>query len=248
MRTENNKVTLRVPAALRSYTDRQGTVEITGTTVGEALACLITRYPAVGRHLYDDSGTLRSFVGLYLNGEDVTKLEGLATTLSPGDKLAIIPAIAGGRDGQRQVDQSAIRTKQAVVAGLLIVAFVMDSMLLVSLVAAAMWLGFLAPRAAPFVLVYHHLLRPVGLVRPRVVPDNPEPHRFAGGVGAACVTGSALALYAGIPLRLGTDLDHRGACRAEPLGRLLCRLLSLLSTEPAAGAGICRPTRQPGAR
>ncbi len=93
---ENNGVSLRIPAPLRVYTGRQSSVALMGVTISEAMAELVERFPGLGKHLYDDRGTLRSFVHLYVNGEDIEGLEGMDTPLSPGDKLAIIPAIAGG--------------------------------------------------------------------------------------------------------------------------------------------------------
>ena len=95
---DNNHVNLRVPTPLRAYTDRQASLELAGTTVGEAMANLIDRYPTLHKHLYDEDGVLRSFVNLYLNGEDIRHLDGVETALAPGDKLAIIPAIAGGAE------------------------------------------------------------------------------------------------------------------------------------------------------
>jgi molybdopterin synthase sulfur carrier subunit len=57
---------------------------------------LETRYPAIRGRLRDESGALRRFVNLYVNGEDVRFKEGLETSLNAGDELSIIPAVAGG--------------------------------------------------------------------------------------------------------------------------------------------------------
>lgn len=91
-----NDIVLRIPTALRAYTDKQSSVMLQGATIGEVLSELVERYPALRKHLLDGDGTLRGFVNLYLNGEDIHKLGGAEAPLSPGDKLAIIPAIAGG--------------------------------------------------------------------------------------------------------------------------------------------------------
>ena len=93
---EKENVSLRVPTPLRPYTGKQSSVGLTGSTVAEALAALVEQYPALRRHLLDEHGMLRSFVNLYLNGEDIHDLNGIETALAPGDKLAIVPAIAGG--------------------------------------------------------------------------------------------------------------------------------------------------------
>jgi molybdopterin converting factor small subunit len=89
-------VTLRIPTALRVYTDRESSISLQGGTVREVMDGLVERHPALRKHLYDDGGQLRSFVRLYVNGEDIEKVGGIEAPLSPGDKLAIVPAIAGG--------------------------------------------------------------------------------------------------------------------------------------------------------
>jgi molybdopterin converting factor small subunit len=56
---------------------------------------LTARYPQLRGQLYEGD-TLRSFVNLFVNGEDFRALGGPAAKLAPGDQLTIIPAIAGG--------------------------------------------------------------------------------------------------------------------------------------------------------
>ncbi len=87
-----------IPTPLRAYTGKQDTVEVTGSTVGDALHALTTRYPDLRKHLFTDEGKLRSFVNLYLNDEDIRYLEQKdQTPVTDGDSLSIIPSIAGGR-------------------------------------------------------------------------------------------------------------------------------------------------------
>ena len=88
--------TILIPTPLRPYVDKQESVEISGTTVGEALANLTTRYNDLRKHLYTDEGRLRSFVNVYLNDEDIRYLQKEQTPLSPGDTLSIVPSVAGG--------------------------------------------------------------------------------------------------------------------------------------------------------
>jgi adenylyltransferase/sulfurtransferase len=88
--------TIRIPTPLRSYTQGEKELEIQGSTVGEALQALGEQYPAVKPHLFDEEGELRSYVNLYLNDDDIRSLAGANTPIEPGDKLMIIPSIAGG--------------------------------------------------------------------------------------------------------------------------------------------------------
>ncbi|MDR1685704.1 MAG: MoaD/ThiS family protein [Desulfovibrio sp.] len=90
-------VTLLIPSALRSFTDRQATVRVEANTVGEALAALTDTYPDIRRHLYDDGNALRPFVNLYLGETNIKNTGGTATPLKDGDEVALVPSIAGGR-------------------------------------------------------------------------------------------------------------------------------------------------------
>ncbi len=89
-------VTIHIPTPLRRFTGEAGEIQVEGTTVGEALAQLTERHPALRRHLYTDDGALRSFVNVFLNDEDVRHLQREGTQLASGDTLSIIPSIAGG--------------------------------------------------------------------------------------------------------------------------------------------------------
>jgi molybdopterin synthase sulfur carrier subunit len=64
--------------------------------VEEAITELIEEYPDLKIHLMNEDGTLRNFVNLFLNGEDIRYLQGVETQLLDQDKLQIIPSIAGG--------------------------------------------------------------------------------------------------------------------------------------------------------
>jgi molybdopterin synthase sulfur carrier subunit len=89
-------VRVRIPTPLRSATD--GTAELTSEagTVASLIVELETRFPAIRGRLRDESGALRRFVNLYVNGEDVRFQNGLETALKSGDELSIVPAVAGG--------------------------------------------------------------------------------------------------------------------------------------------------------
>jgi hypothetical protein len=95
------------------------------------------------------------------------------------------------------VDHSALRVNQALIISLLALAFVLNVPWLVVAVALIMGLGTL--RGQPgFRWVYTGLLKPRGWVRPDLLQDNPEPHIFAQGFGAAVVWAGAIALLAGV--------------------------------------------------
>lgn len=88
---------INIPAPLRRYTDGQGIVEVSGNSVGTALASLVEQHPSLKAQLYADDGRLRAFVNVYLNDEDVRFLAKMETAANPGDVISIVPSIAGGR-------------------------------------------------------------------------------------------------------------------------------------------------------
>jgi hypothetical protein len=97
----------------------------------------------------------------------------------------------------RKVDQSSLKVNQALIIALLVLAFVLGSAWLVVFVAAVMLVGTAAPSLSLFKRVYQHVLRPAGLVKPDVIIDNPEPHRFAQGFGGVVLLGAIAALFGG---------------------------------------------------
>jgi len=99
----------------------------------------------------------------------------------------------------RKVDQNGLKTGQAATIILLILAFVLNSPLLVAVVAVAQLLGALDVPFAPYRLLYQSVVKPSGLVKPKVITDNPEPHRFAMLVGAVFNGAATLALLANAP-------------------------------------------------
>ena len=113
----------------------------------------------------------------------------------------------------RKVDQSALKVNQAFIIAFLILAFVLNTVWLVVFVAAVMLLGTAVPSLSLFKGFYGRVLKPAGLVRPNVITDNPEPHRFAQGFGGVVLVGAVIALFAG----------------ATPLGWALAGLVVMLA-------------------
>jgi len=89
-------VTVRIPTQLRTLTGGAGEVEIEGASVGEVLKALDVAHPGFADRLFDEAGSLRRFVNVFLADEDVRFLDGLATPVTDGQTLSIVPAVAGG--------------------------------------------------------------------------------------------------------------------------------------------------------
>ncbi len=92
-------IKVMIPTPLRPHAGGKATAEFPATTVGEALTHLITQFADLKRHLFTEEGKLRSFVNVYLNGEDIRHLSQQQTPTKDGDTIHIIPSIAGGTDG-----------------------------------------------------------------------------------------------------------------------------------------------------
>ena len=89
-------VTIEIPTAFRRFTDGAPKVDCTATTVAEALDALTKRFPDLSRHVRDESGQIRQFLNIYLNEEDIRFLGGEACSLREGDRVLLVPSIAGG--------------------------------------------------------------------------------------------------------------------------------------------------------
>jgi sulfur-carrier protein len=88
-------IEVRIPTILRTYTGGQKSVEGSGATLEELFTDLDGRYEGLRERLIDESG-VRRFVNVYLNDEDVRFLGGLSASVSDGDTVTVLPAVAGG--------------------------------------------------------------------------------------------------------------------------------------------------------
>ena len=92
------------------------------------------------------------------------------------------------QNASRRVDQSALHVNQAFIIGLLVMAFVMDSVWTAAFVGMVMLLGTAVPPLSLFKRIYQHLLTPNSCwLSLDIITDNPEPHRFAQGFGGMVV-------------------------------------------------------------
>ena len=87
---------VHIPSALRPYTEHQHTVDVPGASVAEVLQALVEKYPGVRHHLFTEKGTLRNFVNIYVNRDDIRFLEKQRTAVRESDEISIVPSVAGG--------------------------------------------------------------------------------------------------------------------------------------------------------
>ncbi len=89
-------VTVLIPTPLRSFTNQEAVVHVTGGDVGEVLQSLTTTYSDLRPHLFNGEGRLRSFVNIYVNDDDIRYLSREQTPVRDADVVSIVPSVAGG--------------------------------------------------------------------------------------------------------------------------------------------------------
>jgi molybdopterin synthase sulfur carrier subunit len=87
---------LIIPTPLRKFTNDQATIDTESKSVAEALNSLASLFPELKEHLFDDQGSLRKFIRIYVGDSDIRELNNEKTVLEPTTIVSIIPAIAGG--------------------------------------------------------------------------------------------------------------------------------------------------------
>ena len=99
-------ITISIPAPLRQFAGGQSQFVVEANTAGEALDLLTSTHQGLRRHLYNDQNTLRNFVNVYLNDEDIRHASGPDTPVKDGDNLMIVPSIAGGAVIESEVGEA----------------------------------------------------------------------------------------------------------------------------------------------
>ena len=89
-------VTVRIPTTLRPLSGGVSTVQVEGSTLAEVLANLNAAHPGFSERLLDSEGNLHKFVNIFVADDDVRYMQGLATAVTSGQTISIIPAVAGG--------------------------------------------------------------------------------------------------------------------------------------------------------
>lgn len=89
-------VVVKVPTSMRDLTGGAWQVATDGETVRAVIDKLEANHPGFGLRLLDDAGTLRRFVNIYVDDNDVRFEQGLETPTPDGCTLWLIPAVAGG--------------------------------------------------------------------------------------------------------------------------------------------------------
>ena len=89
-------VVIEIPSALKHYVNDQDEVEVSGSSVEEAIGALVAEYTELKVNLFDENGRIRSFINVYLNDDDIRYADGLKSEVQDGDFIQIVPSVAGG--------------------------------------------------------------------------------------------------------------------------------------------------------
>ena len=88
-------ITVRVPGSLQDWLGGREETSCQGNTLRECIDDLELRFPGIKNRLEDKKGEIGPVL-IFLNGENITKQEGLAAEIRDGDEIGIIPLAAGG--------------------------------------------------------------------------------------------------------------------------------------------------------
>ena len=89
-------ITVQIPTALRRHTEGVGKLDCSAGNLNDLFTVLDEKFPALKPHLRDEAGQIRRFLNVYVNEEDIRFLGGECCTLKDGDRVLLVPSIAGG--------------------------------------------------------------------------------------------------------------------------------------------------------
>lgn len=87
---------VKIPTPLRRLTGEKDEIKTTAENVAEMILDLEKQFPGMQERLCDNDGTIRKFINIYVNEEDIRFIDGEKTNINENDVVSIIPAIAGG--------------------------------------------------------------------------------------------------------------------------------------------------------
>jgi len=88
--------TVLIPTPLRRLTNDLEEVSAAGADIATLIDNLDKAFPGLKDRVCDESGNVRRFVNIYVNGEDIRFLQEKSTPVNENDEISIVPAIAGG--------------------------------------------------------------------------------------------------------------------------------------------------------
>jgi len=94
--TSQSLALVHLPAQLRARTGQQATVEVASGTVREIITTLDHLFPGLRFNLCMESGELRPFVNVFVDGRNIRYESALDTRVAAGSVVHILHSVAGG--------------------------------------------------------------------------------------------------------------------------------------------------------
>jgi len=90
-------VTVFVPTPLRRLTGGHSKIEAPGSDIAGVFQAMDEKFPGVSEKLLDEEGDVKRFINVFLNDDEIRSLQGMSTPVKDGDRVSIVPAMAGGQ-------------------------------------------------------------------------------------------------------------------------------------------------------
>jgi len=90
--------TVFVPTPLRRLTGGHSKVEAAGHDIAGVFQAMDAQFPGVSEKLLDEEGDVKRFINVFLNDDEIRSLQGMSTPVQDGDRVSIVPAMAGGQE------------------------------------------------------------------------------------------------------------------------------------------------------
>jgi hypothetical protein len=102
------------------------------------------------------------------------------------------------KNGIMKLDKSAIKFNQGSIMVLIAAAYLLNLPLLIAFVMVVMITGTIFPKAGLFKLIYKHIVKPSGIIKPDIVEEDNSPHQFAQGLGGIFLLAALIMMETGL--------------------------------------------------
>ncbi|MGH2449212.1 MAG: MoaD/ThiS family protein [Chloroflexota bacterium] len=96
MTSSISTATVFLPAGLRERAGHQRSTQVSGTTVREIVQSLDRAHPGLGFNICHETGELRQYINIFVNGDECRHLQELDTHVPEGALVHIMTSVAGG--------------------------------------------------------------------------------------------------------------------------------------------------------
>ena len=88
--------TVYIPTPLRRLTGSASKVQVQADDVASLIQALENAYPGFANRVLDGKGNIKPFIQVFRNDDEIRTLQGIETAVAEGDRISIVPAMAGG--------------------------------------------------------------------------------------------------------------------------------------------------------